>query len=87
MKEITVSVDDETYRLACIRASALETTVEALVRELLLDLADANTQLETPFERRKRQLREAIEENSRNNPNFRMADNVSREELYNDRFI
>jgi len=87
MKEITVSVDDETYRLACIRASELETSIEALVREFLLDLAEANTQLETPFERRKRQLREAIEENSRNHPNFRMADNVSREELYDRRFI
>ena len=87
MKEITVSVDEETYRLACIRASELETSVEALVREFLLDLADANTQLETPFERRMRQLREAIEENTRNHPNFRMADNVSREELYDRRFI
>ena len=87
MKEFTVSVDDETYRLACIRASELETSVEGLVREFLLDLADANTQLETPSERRMRQLREAIEENTRNNPNFRMADNVSREELYDRRFI
>lgn len=87
MKEITVSVDDETYRLACIRASELETSVEALVREFLLDLADANTDLETPSERSMRKLREAIEENSRNNPNFRMSDNVPREDLYDRKFI
>lgn len=87
MKEITVFVDDETYRLACVRASELESSVEGLVREFLLDLSDGTTDLETPSERNMRKLREAIEENSRNNPNFRMSDNVSREGLYDRRFI
>lgn len=87
MQEITVSIDDETYRLASIRASDLETTVAALVREFLLDLADATTDLETPSERNMRKLREAIEENSRKHPNFRMSENMPREDLYDRRLI
>ncbi len=39
MRTITVSVDDETYRLACIRAAELGTSVSALVREFLQSLA------------------------------------------------
>ena len=87
MKEITISVDEETFRLACNRASDLETSVETLVREFLLDLADATTDLETPSERTTRKLREAIEENSRNHPNFRMSENIPREDLYDRRLI
>ena len=35
MKKITVSVDEETYRLARIRAAELGTSVSALVRDYL----------------------------------------------------
>ncbi len=38
MKTITVSVDDETYRRACIVAAGRGTTVSALVRDFLVDL-------------------------------------------------
>ena len=85
MKEITVSLDEETYRLACIRASELETSVEALVREYLCDLSNAGPQAETQesvSERRMRGIREVRERISRNNPGFRVADNVPRAELY-----
>ena len=34
MKNITVSVDEETHRLARIRAAELDTSVSALVRKL-----------------------------------------------------
>jgi plasmid stability protein len=39
MKNITVSVDDQTHRLARIRAAELDTSVSALVREYLRSLA------------------------------------------------
>ena len=34
MKNITVSVDDQTHRLARIRAAELDTSVSALVRDV-----------------------------------------------------
>ena len=39
MKNITVSVDDETHRMARIRAAELDTSVSALVREFLRGIA------------------------------------------------
>ena len=39
MKNITVSVDEETHRLARIRAAELDTSVSALVRQFLRSLA------------------------------------------------
>ena len=85
MRNITVSVDDETYRQARIRAAELDTSVSALVREYLQSLSDADADfqtLETASERRMRKLLNVIEEIGRNNPNFKMSDNVPREELY-----
>ena len=38
MKNITVSVDEETHRLARIRAAELDTSVSALVRDFLRNL-------------------------------------------------
>ena len=85
MKTISVSVDDETYRQARIRAAELDTSVSALVREYLRSLSDARPEfqkLETPSERRIRGLLEVREQIRRNSPNFRVADNVPREQLY-----
>lgn len=85
MRNITVSVDDETYRQARIRAAELDTSVSALVREYLQSLSDAGPgfeKLETPSERRMRGLLEVREQIRRNSPNFRVADNVPREQLY-----
>ena len=39
MKNITVSVDEETHRMTRIRAAELDTSVSALVREFLRSLA------------------------------------------------
>ena len=38
MKNITVSIDEGTYRLARIRAAELDTSVSALVRGYLMSL-------------------------------------------------
>ena len=53
VKNITVSVDDETYRRARIKAAAQDTSVSALVRRFLGELAAE----ESDFERLKREER------------------------------
>ena len=40
MKNITVSVDDEVHHRARLRAAELNTSVSALVRDFLIDLAE-----------------------------------------------
>ena len=52
MRNITVAVDEETYRRARIAAASLETSVSALVKTYLQQLASKET------ERLKRQERE-----------------------------
>ncbi len=42
MKNISVSVDDETYHLARVRATELETSVSALVHNYLRNLVEAS---------------------------------------------
>jgi plasmid stability protein len=54
MKNITVSVDDETYRRARVKAAERDTSVSALVRHFLSEL----TSQESDFERLKREERE-----------------------------
>ena len=44
MRNITVSVDEETHRMARIRAAELDTSVSALVRDFLRSLADQTAQ-------------------------------------------
>jgi hypothetical protein len=50
MKNITVSLDDETYRRARVRAAELDTSVSAVVREYLMEFAGG----QTDFERRRK---------------------------------
>ncbi len=78
MKNITVSLDDETYRRARMVAAQRDTSVSALVKRFLLDLASG----ETEFERLKRleqEIRAQITD-------FSASENVPREELYDRRF-
>ena len=51
MKNITVTLDDETYRKARIRAAELDTSVSAIVRKYLTQFAEG----ESRFERLKKQ--------------------------------
>lgn len=74
MKNITVSLDDETYRRARIIAAERETSVSALVKRFLVDLAAD----ETEFERLKRQEREI----RRRITDFTASENVSRDALH-----
>lgn len=41
MKNVTIALDDETHRLARIRAAELGTSLSALVKQYLASLADA----------------------------------------------
>ena len=74
MKNITVTVDDETYRRARMKAAERETSISAMVRDYLKDLANA----ETEFERLKRKeaaIRSTI-------TGFSASDRLSREEVH-----
>ncbi|MCX7380380.1 MAG: hypothetical protein NT133_02950 [Alphaproteobacteria bacterium] len=77
MKNITVSVDDETYRRARVKAAEADTSVSALVRRFLADLAGG----ETEEERFARLLRLEQEARARIT-NFSAADRLSRDELH-----
>jgi plasmid stability protein len=74
MKNITVTLDDETYRKARIRAAELDTSVSAIVRKYLTEFAVG----EPRFERLKKQeeaVRARIEK-------FTAEDRLSRDELH-----
>src|SRR5437764_14939622 len=78
MKNLTVSLDDETYRRARIVAAERDTSVSALVKQFLTELASG----ESEFERLKR-----LEEETRAKiTNFSASENLPRDELYDRRF-
>lgn len=79
MKNLTVSLPDDVYRRARIKAAERDTSVSALVRELLSELADD----ESDFERRKR-LQDEVIASIRG---FRAADRLTREEIHDRKTI
>ena len=95
MKNITVSVDEETHRLVRIRAAELETSVSALVRDYLRGLAggrlavdgDGPIPVETPRERRRRIMAEVFEDVRVTRSGFSSSENVPREVLYERRAV
>ena len=74
MKNITVTVDDEIYRRARIKAAERDTSVSALVKHFLAELAVGESDNER-LKREERALRERI-------ANFRAADRIPREDLH-----
>jgi plasmid stability protein len=77
MKNITVSVDDDTYRQARIQAAERETSVSALVREFLTDLATEGGESERLLQQ-ERALRARV-------TNFSASDRLSRNEVHDRR--
>ncbi len=73
MKNITVSLDDDTYRRARIVAAQRDTSVSALVKRYLTELAAGESESER-LKREERALRERIEA-------FRAADRLPRDAL------
>jgi hypothetical protein len=78
VKNITVSVDDEVYHKARVKAAELRTTVSALVRKMLVDVAGQETEFEG-LRREERELRARLR--ARGVP-LRAGDRVSRDELH-----
>jgi uncharacterized protein YdaU (DUF1376 family) len=74
MKNITVSLDDETYRRARMIAAQRDTSVSALVKQFLVELASGETETER-LKREERALRDRI-------TTFRASDRLSREEVH-----
>ena len=74
MKNITVSVPDDVYRRARIRAAERGTSVSALVSEHLRSLSEQ----ETEFSRLEAQQRQVQSEIDR----FRARDRLDRDELH-----
>jgi plasmid stability protein len=75
MKNVTVSLDEETYRNARMRAAERGTSVSALVRRFLTELGST----ETDFQRRKRresELRQRVP------TGFRAADILTRDQVH-----
>lgn len=93
MKNITVSVDEETHRLARIRAMELDTSVSVLVQQFLRSLVssgeaaftdgkEAESETETALARRRQRLREVF-------ANFDarkvgVSDRLTRDKLYDE---
>jgi phage shock protein A len=74
MKNITVTVDDETYRKARIKAAEQNTSVSARVKRFLAEFAAGESDIER-LKREERALRERI-------TSFRAADRLSREDVH-----
>lgn len=74
MKNLTVSLDDETYRRARMIAAERDTSVSALVKRFLLDLASGESETER-LKRQERELRERITD-------FDASDRLSRDDVH-----
>jgi uncharacterized protein YdaU (DUF1376 family) len=74
VKNITVSLDDDTYRRARMIAAERDTSISALVKEFLVRLGSGESQAER-LKREERALRERI-------TSFRASDKQSRDELH-----
>ena len=90
MKNITVSIDEETHRHARIRAAELGTSVSALVRGYLRELVAEPVDVtrtrvkdsETEGQRRRRLLKEVIADFDARGVGLRMDENLPRAALY-----
>ena len=74
MKNITVSIDDETYRQARIRAAEQNTSVSALVREFLERIVSSWR----PVDRAANELFEVLDRAT----SFQASDRLTREESH-----
>ena len=92
MKNITVSVDEETHRSARIRAAELGTSVSALVRNYLRSLSKDSLSgaavppsgAATTGTLRRTELDEVVADFEARGVGLRMADNLTRDELYDE---
>jgi plasmid stability protein len=81
MKNITVSVDEDTYRRSRIRAAEVGTSVSALVRNYLIALSQGQ-ETETEFDRLARLQEETLERIQSRGVRLRAEDNLPRKSLH-----
>lgn len=74
MKNITVSLDDETYRRARVKAAELDTSVSSLVKRYLVELASGESEFER-LAKLERTLRDQV-------AGFSAGDRLSRDEVH-----
>jgi uncharacterized protein YdaU (DUF1376 family) len=74
MKNVTVSLDDDTYRRARMIAAERETSISALVKRFLIELGSGESEAER-LKKEERALREKI-------TMFRASDRLSRDDLH-----
>ena len=74
VKNVTVSLDEQTYRRARVAAAERGTSLSALVRAFLEELGSSETESER-LKKSERVLRERIAE-------FRAGDRLTREQLH-----
>jgi plasmid stability protein len=78
MKNITVSVEENVYHRARARAAEQRTSVSAIVRRVLTDVASE----ETEEERLRRLEEETVKRIDARDPNFSAGDRLSREQVH-----
>jgi hypothetical protein len=74
MRNITVSLDDDTYRRARMIAAQRDTSVSALVKQFLLEIASGESETER-LKRQERELRERVTD-------FDASDRLSRDDVH-----
>lgn len=79
MKNITISVDDDLYRRARIKAAEQDTSVSALVKGFLATLVAGAPASARDWKGEQEALLDAIRQR---HPGFNSADNLSRDALH-----
>lgn len=78
MKNITVSVEDEVYHRARVRAAEQRTSVSAIVRKVLKEMSAE----ETESERLKRLEQETLDRIRARGGKFSAADRLTRDQIH-----
>ena len=79
MKNITISLDDDVYRQARIKAAEQDTSVSALVRSYLVSIAGHAPVTPRDLKREQETLLDSIRQR---HPGFTSAENLSRDDLH-----
>jgi len=78
MKNITVSVENDIYHRARIKAAEKKTSLSALVRRFLTEIVEEESEFDR-LQRKEHELRENLRASGRG---LRSSDNLPREALY-----
>ena len=81
MKNITISIDDELYRQARMKAAEQSTSISALFKNFLIRLTVGES-AETEFQRLAREERELYAELDAKGIGLNPAENLTRDELH-----